>query len=791
MKEFNRKDENEQLILFLSLLGTFFLPMGNARRLLIDETPILGEEQGPVRNLRNKPRINETPYKRKGNKLLIEEKSASKESILEKIVRNIVGWFAPGGIFPEEDRSADEKALIFEGSRDCLYAESAIIEEHVDAQTLYRQLLTEKSRRAIYKNLAAYFRAKGDKLLTKEESEELSMVIQRQAPVFTRPRKFMTLPTPGTVFKKVEPLSRGNMMIDATLADASIRVSAVGQPDVPSEGDTAILPPPRQSPVKRKPRSRVFSARFDDEDDHFESPRKEHCDKGGMVISETRKKLIEEARRRVADQIKLSQKSDVAIETKSNEPKPSVSFDLPKETKVELKSEAPKFDFIIASGPESVNGGNVPSDIPKLVFDFDTEPKFGKTVIPSIEASKKGVTSTAASSLSFRQDAASPLTLPPITEKVGEEAATDTALDHKMPSPFGMLDEKNATNEESKGFSFGNAQKMNQAAAPVSGNVKPFTFDFSSKQPPAFKVGESSASSTADKSAPVFGSFNAGFSFGGVSAQSSAPAMGLQTTKEAKASPFISTATPSIDASKSVASSSGFSFTFVAPPAAPIVFGSDDSKRSFGEFSFKSSATDTKTGESSSFSSPAPGTTSGFPHGIIQQKPTESEQSNAMVAFANTEMPIEGKEQSSLASGFSFGTSGSTLSGGPADNTVNKPSLFGSNSSQTNLGSATSFGSAGIFGGFQLNSTETIKLGKTVPPVPTFSFAAPPTTTQPMQFQFGGTTPQTFSFGSPAPGPQGTFAFGQASGTPQGPTAPTTGSTAGRKFSVPTTKRRK
>ena len=154
-------------------------------------------------------------------------------------------------------------------------------------------------------------------------------------------------------------------------------------PSAPLLESEVNLPPPENITAGIRPivqrRSRVYSARFDDmemeSDDRIQlrMERKEQNVTGQRIISENRRRLIDEARRRVSEQIKLAQ-HPVNLNGEGSAGKSMfTSVVTPSTTAVGSREEV-KFEFTIpltksTTAPPSLTQ---PVEIPKLIFDFDS-----------------------------------------------------------------------------------------------------------------------------------------------------------------------------------------------------------------------------------------------------------------------------------------------------------------------------------------------------------------------------------------------------------------------------------
>lgn len=199
-------------------------------------------------------------------------------------------------------------------------------------------------RTLVYSRLAQYFRLRrvGGSLLTREEFEKLAMLIQRQA-LPKRPPLSSRRRAPSATPRR-SPRRTPSTHDDAAM-EVEVSVAAPVPLEEPKEEEEELeksrsggmvggqLPAgafARHSlrPALRK--SRVFSARFDDADEAelmaFTEQRRQQQQQqqsssqlsiasGFSTVSEARRRLVEEARQRVAEQIRLAQQPTTEVRT--------------------------------------------------------------------------------------------------------------------------------------------------------------------------------------------------------------------------------------------------------------------------------------------------------------------------------------------------------------------------------------------------------------------------------------------------------------------------------------------
>lgn len=305
--------------------------MTGGRRPLLEPmgtVAVMDGDTGPIRSRARRVRV--VPYSRD----VPIEGGREVGSLLSK-VKDIVGWLLPSWFSPkkrrlsqdipprEREEEEEEREQEQEQEQDIGHNQEQPMEEELtieDSRAIFRRLTMERESRmrlATFADLATYFRQQGDALLTKEEYESLALVIQRMAvQEGTRTRRAFAVPgsvrrsprfarqlmaTPRTVERAVEAgLSR-----EVTEAEPSSREI------IPSARKTIESMPSFSREVAAPTRrARVFSARFDDLEEVRPAERMNSIPNTPR-IAENRLKLIEEARLRVAEQIRLSQQQPV------------------------------------------------------------------------------------------------------------------------------------------------------------------------------------------------------------------------------------------------------------------------------------------------------------------------------------------------------------------------------------------------------------------------------------------------------------------------------------------------
>lgn len=262
------------------------------------------------------------------------ERSEAREEGLLARVKSIVSWLVPGWLSsPQKQRPqtvapmrpesplyphiGDQRMFLDDENMptDTIMDQTGQV---VTAEVLLERILSGKSPRAVlYEELAQFFELKQglNVCLTQDEYEKLSYVIQRQEAPRPRPPPVTPLPQmrPSSSIASLSSATRGRTVRHSPRRAPSL-ASAADQYDMPDEL-SAIPPAPVFARPPPKPRKAiVYSARFDDDEEFsvtlpgpVDRERRDNVASTKLVVSENRKKLVEEARLRVAEQIRQAQ----------------------------------------------------------------------------------------------------------------------------------------------------------------------------------------------------------------------------------------------------------------------------------------------------------------------------------------------------------------------------------------------------------------------------------------------------------------------------------------------------
>lgn len=249
-------------------------------------------------------------------------------------VKSIVSWLVPGWLgSPQKCRPATtarhhselahadaaSQTMLLDKERPGVGA-MAMVEDRPLAEELLQRITSGKGSRAyLYEELAQFFKLKEslNVHLSQEEYERLAYVIQRQE--MPRPRPPLATPLPKSHSTMMSSMASASTVSRRRTARRSPRrtpsLSSVCEPQPMTDEKLAVRPPGFARPAAVPRKARVYSARFDESDDlvvtaGVSGERKEReDDRMGLTkpVSESRKRLVEEARQRVAEQIRLAQ----------------------------------------------------------------------------------------------------------------------------------------------------------------------------------------------------------------------------------------------------------------------------------------------------------------------------------------------------------------------------------------------------------------------------------------------------------------------------------------------------
>jgi hypothetical protein len=638
----------------------------------------VGGETGPVRS--HAQRFHAPPYARSAN----AQVTRGEEGALLKAVKGVVNWLMPTWFSkssPKEEQVDEMTPFDFGNdelrhnsmtSMDTDMMETSRMEEmsemeleqqmSKDAASILKRLTTEresKLRKATFRDLANFFRAKGEVLLTVDEYEQVANIIQRQQNKASRriyETPSMTIQTPRRSPRRTPAHSASKVSIDAPMT--------VEREIEAEEEEPAIK---LNLPIRK---SRVFSARYDDMPVDVRP-----ISIANVNPAANRLRMIEETRRRVADQTRIAQQQSTEVvkekivQAAIVEPaiveKPSFSFTIPIPTPISAPLTVPKFAEEIK--PKLVfDFGNVTEEAPKRsteigLFDFskpaeEKRPAFTFSP-PKVEEEKK-------SAFNFQL---------PKADINPEEEKKRPAFNFSMPA----TEESKPEQSGKPTFSFEITTKTEES--------KPMAFSFGALKSPESELkpltsGSFPFSAPKQEESELRPLTSGSLSFGAPKQEESKPAaftFGATKSEESKPLSFAFGA-PKQEESKPTAFSFGVSKLTESKPEttkpAALSFGASKVEESKPTLGFGASATALAASPFPLGGVPVTETKPAFSFGMTMEKPTEQ-----------SPFTLGSKmEESKPAAPFNFGF------GQPES----KPAAFGFGASKPEEKSPFSFGTA-------------------------------------------------------------------------------------------------